>query len=162
MLYHLFPKQRWRTQVNIQSWEPIGQENHVVGAQNYVCHSNFVPRFWSLLHDKYSLQILRLPTLFLSFFAFSLTGPTHSLLWDFQREHYHSLISTNSSQPPQICIRHANILCLVTSFRWDFFQLQKQQKFCQTTKRNKQHGRRHAFLLIYTIKLLKKILSQHA
>ena len=63
---------------------------------------------------------------------------THSLQSDFEREHYHSLISTNSNQPPQKCIRHANILWLVTSFRWHFFQLQKQQKFRQTTERNKQ------------------------
>ena len=32
MLCRLFPKQRWRTPVNIQSQEPIDQENHVVSA----------------------------------------------------------------------------------------------------------------------------------
>ena len=32
--------------------EPIGQENHVVSAQNYVRNFNFLLRFWSLLHDK--------------------------------------------------------------------------------------------------------------
>ena len=74
----------------------------------------------------------------LSFSTFLLTGPTHSFQCDFQREHYHSLISTNSSIPPQKCICHATILLLVTPFRWDFFQLQKQQKFRHTTERNKQ------------------------
>ena len=33
--------------------EPVGQENHVVSA--YVRSFNFVPRIWSLLHDKNSL-----------------------------------------------------------------------------------------------------------
>ena len=28
------------------------QETHVVSAHNYVHNFNFVPRFWSLLHDK--------------------------------------------------------------------------------------------------------------
>ena len=76
----------------------------------------------------------------LSLFTFSLTEPIHSLQCDFQREHYHSLISTNSSQPPQKYICHATILLLVTSFRWDFFQLLKQQKFRQITERQKQTG----------------------
>ena len=72
------------------------------------------------------------------FFTFPLTGPTHSLQCDFQKEYYHSLISANCSIPPQKCICHATILLLVTPFRWDFFQLQKQQKFRQTTERKKQ------------------------
>ena len=83
-----------------------------------------------------------LPT-FLLFFTFLLTGPTHSLQFDFQREHYYSLYSTNGSIPTQKCIYHTTILLLITPFRRDFFQLQKQQKFRQTTERNKQYGRRH-------------------
>ena len=69
---------------------------------------------------------------------------TYSLQCDFQKERYHSLISTKTNILPQKCICHATILLLVIPFRWDFFQLQKQQKFRQFPKeRNKQNGRRH-------------------
>ena len=38
--------------------EPIGQESHVVCANNYVCNFDFVPLIWSRLHDKDCLYIL--------------------------------------------------------------------------------------------------------
>ena len=78
------------------------------------------------------------------FFTFPLTGPTHSFQCDFQREYYHSLISTNNSIPPQKCICHANILLLVTPFQWDFFSFKNNRNFVKPPKeRKKQYGRRH-------------------
>ena len=136
---HLFPKQRWRTYINILSWKPIGQENHVVSAQNYVCHSNFVPPFWSLLHDKYFLSILRLPTLFLSFhistYRASVTSRDNTIPLSFQ------LTAVN---------RHKNAYVMQTFFdlshlfREIYFIFKSNRNFVKPPKeRNKQHGRIH-------------------
>ena len=74
----------------IKSREPIGQESHVV--RNF----DFVPRFWSRLHDKNCLYILssfknssfpfRLTETTRSL-TLRLTETTHSFHFDFQRQH---------------------------------------------------------------------------
>ena len=74
----------------------------------------------------------------LSLFHISLTGPTHSLQCDFQREYYHSLISTNSRQLLQKMYMSRNHSLNSYTFSVKFFQLQKQLKFRRTTERNKQ------------------------
>ena len=95
-------------------------------------HFNFMePTLWHV----FSKNALSSNTL--SLFHISFIEPTNSLQCDFLREHYHSLISTNSRQPPQKCIRHTNSLFLIILCRWDFFQPRKQ-KFRRTTERNKQ------------------------
>ena len=128
----MFPKQRWQTHVNNQSREPIGQENHVVR------HFTFVRRFGAYSMTRILYKYAHLPTLTL-FFTFPLTGPIHSLHCDFQREHYHSLISINSSIPPQKCIYHTTILLFVTPFRWDFFSFKNNRNFVEPLKQtNKQ------------------------
>ena len=114
--------------------EPRGQCTNLRPPLQF--HSAFLePTLWR----EFSINTLIFQhTHTLSLFTFPLTGPTHSLQCDFQREHYQSLILTSSSIAPQKFICHATILLLVTPFRWDFFQSQKQDKFRQTTERNKQ------------------------
>ena len=136
LLCHLFPKQRWRMNVNNQSREPIGQDNHVVSAQNYV-HNLILSRVFG----DYSMAIVfykyaHLPTLSLSlsFPICYLQEPTHSLQYDFQREPYHSLVSTNSCIPPQKGIFHTTILLLVTPFWWDFFSFKNKRNFVKPPK----------------------------
>ena len=75
-------------------------------------------------------------SLSLSFHIFTYRANRLSPVW--LPERTLSLSHFNSSQPLQKCICDSTILLLVTPFRWDFFQLQKQQKFRQTPERNKQ------------------------
>ena len=116
----------------------------MVSAQNYVRHCNFVPRFWSLFHDKYSLLILRLPTHFLSFSHFhlqcqyslsSVTSRENTITLSFQ------LTAVN---------RHKNVCAVQTFsdllhlFGEIFFNFKNNRNFVKPPKeRNKQQGRRH-------------------
>ena len=108
---------------------------------------------------KIFYKYAHLPTLSLSislFFShFLLTGPTHSLQCDFQRENYHSLISTNSSIPPQKCMSHATIFLLDTPFRWEFFSASKTTEISSNHRKKQTNNMgEDTFLLIYTIKIL--------
>ena len=144
----LVPETKMADISKLMSLETTGQESHVVCAHNYVLNFDFVPRFWSRLHDKDWLYILS--SFKNSFFLFRLTETTHSLtLWltkithslhfDPQRQYTLSLLHFDFQHSnPRKCIHSATFFFLVRSFRLDLLQPQKPQKFRQTTKRNKQ------------------------
>ena len=71
---HLFPQQRWRTHTNNQSWETIGQENHVTCV-------NFVLRFLEPIpRHVFSINMLSSNTLSL-FPNFHCSTDTLSSVW---------------------------------------------------------------------------------
>ena len=118
-------KKRWKTHVNIQSWELIGQENYVVSAQNYVHISISSRVFGPYSMTRIFCEYAILPTHFL-FSHFHLQGQ-HTLSSVTSRENTLTVsISTNRvntlfllftfdcyNQPRWKCIVHANILFLV-------------------------------------------------
>ena len=83
-------------------------------------------------------KFAHLPTLSL-FFTFPLTGPTHSLQCDFQREHYHSLISTNSNIPLKNVYTSQPFSYLLRLFGEIFSSFKNNRNFIKPPKeRNKQ------------------------
>ena len=76
----------------------------------------------------------------LSLSHFHLQGPTHSLQCDFQREHYHSLISTNSSQPPEkmyTSCKHS-LTCCIFSVR--FFSTSKTTEISSNHRKKERNN----------------------
>ena len=126
--------------VGKQSREPIGQENHVVSAQNYDHNFNFHLRFLEpTLWQEFSLNTL----IFQHSPSFSQfhSESQHTSLSHFHLQGQHTLSSvtsrentltesthpfflplTSSSQPPRKYILHAAILFLVILFRWNFIK----------------------------------------
>ena len=95
----MFPIQRWRVHVNIQSRKPIGQENHVVSAKNYVRISISSRVFGAYSMTRIFYKYAHLPTLFL-FSHFHLQSQ-HTLSSVTSRENTLTLsISTNRVNTP--------------------------------------------------------------
>ena len=82
-------------------------------------------------------------------FTFSHTRPTHSLQCDFRRENYHSLISTNSSIPPQKMYTPCNHSLTCYTFLVRFFPASKTTEISSNHRKKKVNNMgEDTFLLI--------------
>ena len=94
---------------------------------------------------KQSVSGTHWPKIFYEYFlfTFSLTGPTHSLQCDFQREHSHSHFNSRQYTATKMYTPcNHSLTCYTFSVR--FFSSFKNRNFVKLPKeRKKQHGRRY-------------------
>ena len=149
-----------------QSREPIGQESHVVSAQNYVRNFDFVPRFWSRLHDKNCLNIL-LSIKNSFFFYFDSQRQTALLHCDLQRQLTLSILTSRDNTlsfsyiwlpavNPTKCILSATIFLPCSTFTGRLALASKTTTKISSNHRKKQTTNmgEDSFLLTYIIKIL--------